>query len=66
MTSKLSVVRPLVLVVEDDPGIATLESELIEDLGCEVASVTSGKAVLDWLANSTAAPTRSLRLCSAP
>ena len=66
MTSKLPVARPLVLVIEDDPGVAALESELIEDLGCEVVSVTSGKAVLDWLATSTAAPTVMLMDYSLP
>jgi diguanylate cyclase (GGDEF)-like protein/PAS domain S-box-containing protein len=57
---------PLILVIEDDPGVAALEIELIEDLGCEVAAANSGNAALDWLANSTLAPTLMLMDYSLP
>lgn len=55
---------PLILVVEDDPGIATLEAELIQDLGCEVLMAASGGAALERLAAS--APTLMLLDYSLP
>lgn len=66
MANTFSAARPLILVVEDDPGVAALETELIEDLGCEVASVSSGKAVLEWLVTSTATPALMLMDYSLP
>jgi diguanylate cyclase (GGDEF)-like protein/PAS domain S-box-containing protein len=62
----LSATRPLILVIEDDPGVAALETELIEDLGCEVALVSSGHAALDWLATHPTAPTMMLMDFSLP
>lgn len=40
----------LILVVEDDPGIRTLEAELIEDHGHEAVCVSTGKEAMGWLA----------------
>jgi diguanylate cyclase (GGDEF)-like protein/PAS domain S-box-containing protein len=66
MSSKLTASLPLILVIEDDPGVAALEIELIEDLGCEVVSANSGNAALDWLASSTVTPTLMLMDFSLP
>lgn len=41
--------RKRILVVEDDPGIAALETELIEDRGYEVAHAADGLGGLDEL-----------------
>ena len=56
--------RPLILVIEDDPGIAALETELLEDMGCDVVSARSGKMALERLAVST--PTLMLMDFSLP
>ena len=53
MLSAMIPTKPLILVIEDDPGIAVLETELLEDIGCDVVSTRSGKDALDWLATST-------------
>ncbi len=66
MANPFNAVRPLILVIEDDPGVAALETELIEDLGCDVVSVGSGKAALDWLATCPAPPTLMLMDFSLP
>lgn len=58
--------RPLILIVEDDPGIAARETELIENLGCEVVSTPSGSAALDWLTSSATVPTLILMEFSLP
>ena len=42
--------RPLIVVVEDDSGIAALEKELLEDLDCEIMQAVTGKDVLTLLA----------------
>lgn len=39
-------VTKTILVIEDDAGIATLESELIEDLGFAVAHAPDGRSGL--------------------
>ena len=66
MAGTLDTKLPLILVIEDDPGVAALETELIEDLGCEVVLAGSGKAALDWLATCTSAPTLMLMDFSLP
>jgi diguanylate cyclase (GGDEF)-like protein/PAS domain S-box-containing protein len=40
---------PRVLIVEDDPGIALLETEALEEIGCTVDQVSRGDAVLVYL-----------------
>ena len=64
MLSAMIPTKPLILVIEDDPGIAVLETELLEDIGCDVVSTRSGKDALDWLATST--PTLMLMDFSLP
>jgi diguanylate cyclase (GGDEF)-like protein/PAS domain S-box-containing protein len=66
MSASTNAMLPLILVIEDDPGVAALEAELIEDLGCEVVSAGSGKAALDWLAGNSSAPTLMLMDFSLP
>jgi DNA-binding response OmpR family regulator len=39
--------KPLVLIVEDDPWIRTLSSELLEDEGFAIASAADGRAGLN-------------------
>lgn len=44
---------PRLLLVEDDPGIAILESEIIEDLGYQVLTAPSGRDALACLTRQT-------------
>jgi diguanylate cyclase (GGDEF)-like protein/PAS domain S-box-containing protein len=53
-----------VLIVEDDPGIATLMRELVEDLGCQAQVAHTGREVLALLAGD--APTLMLLDYSLP
>ena len=42
--------RPLVLVIDDDPGVHRMLTRYLEDLGFEVALADDGQAGLDFLA----------------
>jgi len=53
-----------ILLVEDDPGLASLVTGLIEGIGCTVRHATSGGAVLMMLAD--AKPTLVVLDCSLP
>lgn len=66
MTNPTTPARPLILVIEDDPGVAALEAEVMEELDCDVASAKSGKAALDWLATAPTPPTLMLMDFSLP
>ncbi len=39
----MSGVRPLIVIVEDDPGIAALEQELLEESDCEIVQAATGR-----------------------
>lgn len=45
----MSGARPLILVIEDDPGIAALERDLLEDIGCDIVRAATGSEVLELL-----------------
>src|SRR5690349_20014223 len=42
----------LVLVVDDDPAVLEVITEMLEDLGCEVTSAAAGSDALDKLSKN--------------
>lgn len=43
--------KPCILVVDDDPDLATIVRHILNRAGYEAHSVFSGQAALDWLKN---------------
>lgn len=43
----------LVLVVDDDPNVLEVITEMLHDLGCEVISATGGNDALEKLSDNT-------------
>jgi DNA-binding response OmpR family regulator len=54
MTTLTDTSRRSVLIVEDDPEIAQMMRQLLEDSGLEVAAVEDGELALAWMATHRA------------
>ena len=46
-------IRPRVLVVDDDPKILRLMETFLEDVDCDIASAEDGESALNEIENST-------------
>ncbi|MCA8911547.1 MAG: EAL domain-containing protein [Planctomycetes bacterium] len=45
---------PTILVIEDDPGVATLVSNTVGDVGCNAVTVATGGDAVEWLRENDA------------